>query len=166
MLYLTQYPIATTAPDLERPLMAADGYLTLGMPREALREVQNIPPAWRNDSAVLRARIRILLHLRHWRRAEWLAGEGSRIHPRENEFLVQRAFALHQQKRGNEAVEVLLNAPEWLRRTGILHYNLACYEAQLGDLRIARQCIRAAIELNAAFRKNARTDPDLQALWN
>ncbi len=166
MLYLTQHPIPTTAPDLERPLMAADGYLTLGMPHDALRVVQEIAPAWRNDSAVLRARVRILLHLKLWKRAEWLAGEGVRIYPRENEFLVQRAFALHQQRRGEEAVDVLRNAPEWLRRTGILHYNLACYEAQLGDLRTARQCIRTAIELNAAFRKNAKTDPDLQALWN
>jgi hypothetical protein len=43
---------------------------------------------------------------------------------------------------------------------------LACYEAQLGDLGTAEQCIRAAIEINAAFKKNAKTDPDLQRLWN
>ena len=63
-------------------------------------------------------------------------------------------------------MEVLQAAPEWLRRTGILHYNLACYEARLGDLTTARQCINAAIQLNAAMKKNARVDPDLQALWN
>jgi hypothetical protein len=80
--------------------------------------------------------------------------------------MVQRAFALHQMKKGLEAVQVLLTAPEWIRRTGILHYNLACYEAQLGDLRTARQCIQAAIEINSSFKKNARTDPDLQRLWN
>ena len=36
------------------------------------------------------------------------------------------------------AVEVLLAAPEWLRRSGILHYNLACYEARLGDAHTLR----------------------------
>jgi len=80
--------------------------------------------------------------------------------------MVQRAFALHQQKRGHEAADVILSAPDWIRRTGILHYNLACYEAQLGDLGTARQCIRTALEINAAFKKNARTDPDLERLWS
>ena len=88
------------------------------------------------------------------------------LYPEENEFTVQRAFALHQLKKGSAAVRVLLDAPEWIRRTGILHYNLACYEAQLGDLGTARQCIKAAIEINASFKKNARTDPDLARLWN
>ena len=67
---------------------------------------------------------------------------------------------------GTDAVKVLLSAPEWIRKTGILHYNLACYEAQLGDLTTARQCIKAAIEINSSFKKNARTDPDLARLWN
>ena len=56
--------------------------------------------------------------------------------------------------------------PNRIRRTGILHYNLACYEAQLGDLSTARQCIKAAIEINSSFRKNAQCDPDLARLWN
>lgn len=165
MLYLTT-KIPGQIPDLERPLMAADGYLYLGMPEEALRELAEISASQQQDSAVLRARIRVLLHLRHWKRAERLSREGSRIYPEENEFMVQRAFALHQQEKGTEAVQVILNAPEWIRRTGILHYNLACYEAQLGDLGTARQCIRAAIQINSSFKKNARTDPDLQRLWN
>jgi hypothetical protein len=79
---------------------------------------------------------------------------------------VQRVFALHQLEKGDEAFRVLLSAPEWIRRTGILHYNLACYEARLGDLNAARRCIDAAIEINSAIKKNARSDPDLAALWN
>jgi len=165
MLYLT-----TTSEEKsrswERALLAADGYLYLGLPREALRELDEIPENGRHASGVLRARIRVLLHMKRWKEAETLSSRGTQLYPEENEFMVQRAFALHQQEKGNEAVQVLLNAPEWIRRTGILHYNLACYEAQLGDLRTARQCIRAAIEINASFKKNAKTDPDLQRLWN
>ncbi len=165
MLYLSHQPLSVPD-DLKRPLLAADGYLFLGMPKEALAELGRIPEEKQGQAAVLRAVIRVLLHQKRWKKAEERAREGLRLHPEENEFMVQRAFALHQQERGTEAVNVLLNAPEWLRRTGILHYNLACYEAQLGDLGTARQCIRAAIEINAAFRKNARNDPDLQRLWN
>jgi predicted Zn-dependent protease len=165
MLYLNSKPEIPRS-DLQRPLHAADGYLYLGLPDEALKELDSISPQQRNQSAVLRARIRVLLHMKRWRDANDLSQRGAEIYPDENEFMVQRAFALHQLKKGGEAVRVLLSAPEWIRRTGILHYNLACYEAQLGDLVTARQCIRAAIEINASFKKNARHDPDLQRLWN
>ena len=79
---------------------------------------------------------------------------------------MQRAFALHQMQKGDEAARALREAPEWILRTGILHYNLACYEARLGDLATARECIDTAIQMNSEIKKNARRDPDLQALWN
>ncbi len=165
MLYLGNRNHTHSA-EAQRALHAADGYLYLGMPDEALVELGEIPGGEQSDSAVMLARVRVLLHLKDWGRAETLSLAGASDHPQEEEFTVQRAFALHQLNKGDEAVEVLLAAPEWIRRTGILHYNLACYEARLGDLSTAKQCIRAAIQLNAAMKKNARIDPDLQALWN
>jgi len=97
---------------------------------------------------------------------ERLAQRAAKSHPEREEFTVQQAFALHKLQKAEEAVGVLDSAPDWIRRTGILHYNLACYEARLGDLSIARQCIDAAIEINQGIKKSARLDPDLQALWN
>lgn len=152
--------------ETQRALHAADGYLYLGLAEEALEELGEVPDGEKNDSSVLLARVRVLLHLKQWQEAETLSSSGTAQHPDEEEFTVQRAFALHQLNQGDQAVEVLLAAPEWIRRTGILHYNLACYEARLGDISTARQCIRAAIQLNAAMKKNARLDPDLQNLWN
>lgn len=152
--------------ELERTLLAVEGYLYLGMPVEALGELDQVDDAQRSHVSLLRARVRVLLYLKRWQEAELLSVASSHLHPHENEFMVQRAFALHQMKRGNEAVGVLLSAPEWIRRTGILHYNLACYEAKLGDIGTARQCIRAAVELNSAFKRKARTDPDLERIWS
>lgn len=153
-------------PQLERHLGAVEGYLFLKMAREALRELNEIPAERRDDLTVLRSRVRTLLHLGRWKQALSLAVRGLRFHEHDNELMVQRAFALHKLEKGPEAVQVILDAPEWIRRSGILHYNLACYEAQLGDLRTARQCIRVAFEMNSAFKKSARRDPDLQRLWN
>jgi len=165
MLYLnTESPRLSS--EAERALEAVDGYLYLGMPDEALDELRDIHIKDQAATSVLRARIRALLHLKRWDEAESLSEKGTTLYPEENEFMVQRAFALHQLNRGNDAVNVLLSAPDWIRRTGILHYNLACYEAKLGDIMTARQCIRAALELNAAFKKNVRKDPDLDRLWN
>ena len=165
MLYLTQKDHPHTA-ETQRALRAADGYLYLGLPAEALGELDAIFPAERHDSAVLLARIRALLHMKKWTSAETLSGDGARRHPEEGEFTVQRAFALQQMKRAAAAEKAMLAAPEWIRRTGILHYNLACYQARLGDLAQARECIDTAIGINSGIQKNARLDPDLQALWN
>jgi tetratricopeptide (TPR) repeat protein len=166
MLYLTHNKQEIVAPGIERALNAADGYLYLGMPEEALQEIETLDAEDQSESPVMRAQVRVLLHMGRWKEADELSEFGSAIYPHEEEFVVQRAFALHQQKRGDDAVKVLLSAPDWIRRTGILHYNLACYEAQLGDLRTARKCIDTAIEINSGFKKNARHDPDLQRLWN
>jgi len=165
MLYLGNRERTHTL-ETQHALRAADGYLYLGLPKEALAEFEAIAHEDRSAPTVMLARIRVLLHLRHWKDAEKLSLEGTQVHPTEEEFTVQRAFALHQMRKGDEAIEVLLAAPEWIRRTGILHYNLACYEARLGDLKTAQQCIQAAIEINAAMKKNAKSDPDLQALGN
>ena len=165
MLYLRSQS-SPPSPETQRVLQAADGYLFLGLPADALAELDSLSTGEKHTSAVLLGRIRVLLHLRQWSAAERLSAQGMKLYQEENEFTVQRAFALHQLAKGEEAFRILLAAPEWIRRTGILHYNLACYEARLGDLKTARRCIDAAIEMNAAMKKNARTDPDLTALWN
>lgn len=165
MLYLGNHHHSHSI-DTQRALHAADGYLYLGMPAEALGELGRVSSLEQTDPSVMLAKVRVLLHLKDWREAEVLSLAGTMNHPQEEEFTVQRAFALHQLNKGDEAAEVLLSAPEWIRRTGILHYNLACYEARLGDPSTAKQCIRAAIQLNAAMKKNAQIDPDLQSLWN
>ena len=156
-----QHPEATC-----RALQAAEGFVFFSLHREALAELDSIPQYEQDDCDVMVARIRILLHLQRWKKAAQLSARGAGLHDSEDEFTVQRAFALHQMNLGEAAARVLLDAPEWIRRTGILHYNLACYEARWGNLTVARQCVQAAIQLNSAIKKNARQDPDLAALWN
>ncbi len=165
MLYLNQ-PAKVQSVETQRALNAADGYLYFNLLDEALGELGNIPKTEQEESAVMLARIRLLLHKREWRSAELLSAQGSGLHPDEGEFTVQRAFALHQMDKDEKAEQVLMSAPDWIRRTGILHYNLACYEARLGDITAARQCIDTAIQINAGIKKSARVDPDLQSLWN
>ena len=165
MLYISQ-PARVQSIETQRALNAADGYLYFTLLDEALAELGSIPAVEQKQAAVMLARIRLLLHKKEWRSAEALSARGVGMHPDEGEFTVQRAFALHQMDKVEKAEEVMKAAPDWIRRTGILHYNLACYEARLGDLATARECIDAAIQMNSEIKKNARRDPDLQALWN
>lgn len=165
MLTLTNHPKEHSLRTFHA-LQAAEGYVYLGLYRQALGELDHIETSDQELSDVLIARIRTLLHLNRFTAAARLSARGEALYKDEDEFTVQRAFALHQLNKGDEAAKVLLNAPEWLRQTGILHYNLACYEARWGNIKIAKQCVKAAITLNAAIKKNARQDPDLAELWN
>ncbi len=165
MLYLAETidhaPAAT-----ERALAAVDGYMFLGLPHEAQKELDAIRPEDQSSSPILRARVRVLLLLKEWQAASRLGERGCLLYPEDQEFVVQRVFSLHQLHRDEDALTLLLSAPDWIRRTGILHYNLACYEARLGDISTARQCIRVAIEMNAGIKASAETDPDLLPIWN
>ena len=165
MLYLAQQPRAA-GPEAQRALHAADGYLFLGLHQEAMIELNRVPLLAQGDPAVLLTRVRVLLHRRDWSDAEELANRCVEAFPEVEEFTVQRAFALSRTKTAEVAIEVIEAAPAWIRRTGILHYNLACYEARLGDISMARRCIDTAIQINSAMARNAKVDPDLQGLYN
>jgi tetratricopeptide (TPR) repeat protein len=154
------------SPETHRALQSAEGYVFLGLHREALKELDTIEAADQFNSDVMIARIRILLHLGRFARAAKLSAHGEALHTEEDEFTVQRAFALHQLDKRDEAAKVIQSAPAWLRRTGILHYNLGCYQARWGDIISARQCVNAAIQLNAAIELSMKKDPDLEGLWN
>ncbi len=165
MLYLAQTP-SLHSPAAERALHAIDGYLFLGLEKEAQAELDNLPVVAQGDVAVLLARVRVLFHWKNWQAANELASRCIESFPQVEEFTVQRAFALHQMQKADEAMGAIEAAPAWIRRTGILHYNLACYQARLGDLSMARVCIDLAIQINSAMARNAKVDPDLRVLYN
>ena len=109
--------------------------------------------------------IRILLHMKKWKEAETLSKKGMEIYPDEGELVVQHAFSLLHQGQSKKSLEVLRQAPEWIFKTGILYYNLACYEARLGNEEVARQFIEEAKNLNTSLQKLARTDEDLKKFF-
>jgi len=102
--------------------------------------------------------------LGRWGSAARLSARAEVLHKEEDEFTVQRAFALHQLDKGEEAAKVLLEAPEWLRRTGILHYNLGCYEARGGWREDAIAHVTRALELDPKLRDVAAGDEELDSI--
>jgi tetratricopeptide (TPR) repeat protein len=77
-----------------------------------------------------------------------------------------------------EAVEELEGLPVEVKETrgvlsvwlavfpdcAIIHFNLACYDAQLGRLAEARKRLRQAIQIDEGFATLARKDPDLEPI--
>ena len=50
--------------------------------------------------------------------------------------------------------------------SAILHYNLACYACQLGDIEEAKSRLSTACKMDPQFKATALDDPDLEAMWH
>lgn len=148
-----------------RHLLAAEGYLELDMPKEALVELNEISRNRKNELHPLRLRLRALIGLEDWAPCVTLAASAAKRFPEEGEFFLQWAYALHK-SRPADVRNVINAAPESLKRSGFLQYNLARFEAQDGNFDVARSYLREAFQLNPVMALNARRDPDLKAIWN
>lgn len=150
--------------NVQQRLNAAIGYLNLGMTDDALAELDALPEAdrCRLEAVSLRTAVHIRRH--EWESALRLAAALCQAHPEHPSPYLDLAFCLHELKRTAEAKKVLLHGPPSLRSTGIFHYNMACYEAQLGNLQAARDYLSQAVNMDARYREMALHDPDLQPL--
>jgi hypothetical protein len=60
---------------------------------------------------------------------------------------------------------VLIDALRLHDSEPLIHFNLACYAAQTGNLEAARERLGRAISLSHKIRLLALADPDLEPLW-
>ena len=67
-------------------------------------------------------------------------------------------------KRTDEALELLEIAPDSVRSDAIYFYNKGCYQAAIGDLDTAFDCIKKSFDLDESLIEVARRDPDLAIL--
>jgi hypothetical protein len=86
------------------------------------------------------------------------------LDPDDPVHFINSATCLHELGRTAEARELLLAGPPALRERPLVHYTLACYEAQLGDLDEARRRLGRAIELRPDLAERATTEADLAPL--
>jgi len=148
----------------ERALLAAQGYLELGMAEEALAELSTIPELEIRDPDIVELRLHILMQAKRWAEALSTAQELRRIHPEALPAYIHGAFALHEMGRTTEARDLLLQGPEQLRKDPTFHYNVGCYEAVLGNREAALQSLEQSFALDDTYRDFARQDPDLALL--
>lgn len=150
--------------EVTRCLEAAQGYLDLGMPAEAWEELESLSGPAARHTTVRLARIDVRMRQANWDAALSLSEELIRNEPAQLGAYISRSFCLHCLHRTGEARERLLEAPAAIQHLPTFHYNLACYEAQLGDLDQARRRLIQALHMHGAFRDLASMDPDLRPL--
>jgi tetratricopeptide (TPR) repeat protein len=142
----------------------AQGYMMLGMLDDAMRELELLPPEVRVGSEASEVYAALMM-----RRHEW--GEALAVLKRLREECevsdgqrINGAICLHKLGRTDEALEWHEQCGEEARKSAVFYYNLACYQAQLGQVDIAIETLRHACKLNPSYRVNAAEDPDLVPL--
>lgn len=147
-----------------RQLGYVEGYLTLGLKKEAAEALAEIAGPDRDKTPVLAAALAI-----HTERSEWTkaAKVGSVLCDREpgtSAYWIQTAYATRRSASLEKARELLMRGVGLHPREAIFHFNLACYEAQLGHLDDARAFLDTACGLDETFVELAKTDSDLEPL--
>lgn len=149
---------------LEKSLLAAQGYLELEMPLEALAELDVLPQAERDSELAMQIRLFILMKSQLWEQALHACERMRELYPGAPAGFIHGAFCLHERGQTAEAKALLLEGPESLADEATYFYNLACYSAVLGQLEEALRYVHQSFAMDDKFRDLARLDPDLRAV--
>ena len=146
-------------------LRAALGFLELGDPDSAWEELESLPAEERAHPVVLRMRVQVYRAKERWMEMAEVARHLTEIEPDQPAHWTDRAWAERRHLGIPVAQQTLLIARDRFPREGIIHYNLACYEAVQGHLDDAKVSLARAIELESSFKALALEDEDLKGIW-
>lgn len=146
---------------VKQTLLAAEGWIEIGLADEALVELECLPMESRGQPDVLELVLAAQMDCQAWN----AASETGRLlclkASNEPSFFIRAAFCLHETGDTLAACNLLLRGPKSLFDMAIFHYNLACYLWTLGEASRARSHLSQAITMDESFREAARDDRDL-----
>ena len=161
-------PIKTVTSELDiahqRLLLAAQGYSELGLPDLALDELDLLPEPVRESPLGMESRLSVLMQAKRWKQALPVGRELCRAAPDKTAGFIHAAFCLHEMGKSGDALELLSSGPSALKAEPTYHYNLACYEAALGNIEQARAHLNVSFAMDKSLKDFARNDPDLKPL--
>lgn len=149
---------------LERTLLAAQGYIELEMPEEALKELESLPAEYQTREEIFQMRLFIYMRAKQWEDALAVCADLREVNPECTTGYIHGAFCLHEMGRTSEAKELLQSGPTCLLSEPTYHYNLGCYDAVLGNLEAAAQHLEISFKMDKNFREIAKYDPDLKTV--
>lgn len=150
--------------NVERCLRAAEGYLQLEMPNEAVEEITKLPPTIRQGIHAAELELAAEMMRKHWNSGAELAQKLCDWKPSKKSYFLHAAYCMHETGDTLAAKSFLMNGPKSLLKDGLFHYNMGCYSAVLGDPAEAKRYVDAALALDPSLVKTAREDPDLKGL--
>jgi tetratricopeptide (TPR) repeat protein len=150
----------------QRRLQAAHGYIELAMFDDANAELEEIDPFCRHLPEVLLARLPIYHGMKRWELLAVVAKRLTEWNPEDSGFFIELAYATRRAESIHLAHAILTRAARLHPTDATIQFNLACYEAQIGDLDRAKAHLKRATEIDARFRLMGLEDPDLEPLWD
>lgn len=146
----------------EHKLRTAEGYLELGLARQALAELQSLGGA--TDGRIGYLRGESLRELGRYEEAIADLEMAVSILPDEIPPYLALAWCYKRTDQLPLAIEALEQAVRIDPGQGILHYNLACYWSLAQRPRLSLQHLQQALELDDRFRELAHEEPDFLPL--
>jgi predicted Zn-dependent protease len=157
----------TLSPQDSFYIQAATGWLELGDHREANEELKRVAPSSCSHPHFLDALWQICARQKKWQECFEIAEDTMRACPEWANGWIHRASALHELKRTQEAVVLLLPAAELFPENSTIPYNLASYEVWLGDYKSACFWLTRAFSLDdpKTIKLRALNDSNFDPLW-
>lgn len=137
------------------------GYLELGMADEALSELEGMSVVRKKTERYGELLLATQMMLKDWSDAADTAQRLCVMNSKETGYFIHAAFCLHEIGDTEGAMRRLMSGPRELMKDALYHYNLACYQAVLGDLEMAGSSLSRSFELDAKLRAVAMEDEDL-----
>ena len=152
--------------NMQRHLLATQGYIELGMFVEAADELECIGPEHRLHPSVLSLRYDIYSELENWTYAEVVARHLVKVSPEAPACWVNWAYATRRCQSIDAANQILLDAEKLHPQHAAIQFNLGCYACQMGNPEEAKGRVAMAISLDEKYRAMALDDTDLKPLWD
>jgi Tfp pilus assembly protein PilF len=142
------------------------GYLELGLHTQAADELAAVVEDERASIPVRLAWVELHLSAGAWEPLVAVAQEVARADPAQERAWIGWAYGQRRLTSLAEARMVLIEAvAHHGTKSALLHYNLGCYECQLGNRAMARVRLRRAFKLGGGQMKTlALNDPDLEPM--
>lgn len=162
--------MAKLAPPDTHHYSAAEGWLELGLPKDASEEWNRLSPAARLHPAALELRWRICIELQDWDRGVEIGDELIVLLPDSAAGWLHRAYAMRRATRGGlqNAWDALHPAADKFPQDETVAYNLSCYATQLGRLDEGWEWFLRALMISkdsGRVRRFGLRDDDLRPLW-
>jgi tetratricopeptide (TPR) repeat protein len=152
-----QVEMPLAKPDRQH-LRSACGYVERGMFQEAQAELEEIDPFCRHLPEVLAARIPVYRALGKWDLMAIVAKQLTEWNPDEPENFIDWAYATRQAESIHMAHAILSRGAQLHPDDGLIQFNLACYESQLGNPDKAKAHLKRATAIDRKFRMMALED--------
>jgi tetratricopeptide (TPR) repeat protein len=148
--------------DIDAACRRALGFLELGMPEDALAELDELPVS---NSIALHLRVDALFRLKDWHGAAAICLPMTEEEPSDPGWWIQAAYAQRRARSIEEAEMVLLAGLTRHPANGLILYNLACYACMQDRTDEARDYFhRAAATDPEQMLIMGTRDPDLEGI--